>query len=34
MTLSREEKEKLVLELYYEKDYTYRQIAKRASYVS
>ena len=28
MTLSREEKEKLVLELYYEKDYTYRQIAK------
>src|SRR5918999_6365159 len=28
MNLSREEKEELVLELYYEKDYTYRQIAK------
>ena len=28
MFLSKEEKERLVLELYYEKDYTYRQIAK------
>ncbi len=28
MTLSREEKEKLVLELYYDKGYTYREIAK------
>jgi hypothetical protein len=28
MNLSREEKEKLVLELYYEKAYTYRQIAE------
>jgi transposase len=28
MNLSREEKEELVLELYYEKGYTYRQIAK------
>ena len=28
MALSREQKEKLVLELYYEKGYTYRQIAK------
>jgi transposase len=28
MTLNREEKEKLVLELYYEKGYTYRQMAK------
>jgi DNA-binding CsgD family transcriptional regulator len=28
MTLSREEKERLVLELYYDKGYTYRQIAK------
>jgi predicted DNA-binding protein YlxM (UPF0122 family) len=28
MILSRNEKEKLVLELYYEKDYTYRDIAK------
>jgi DNA-directed RNA polymerase specialized sigma subunit len=28
MVLSREEKEKLVLDLYYNKGYTYRQIAK------
>jgi predicted DNA-binding protein YlxM (UPF0122 family) len=28
MTLSREEKEKRVLELYYDKGYTYREIAK------
>jgi predicted DNA-binding protein YlxM (UPF0122 family) len=28
MFLSKEKKERLVLELYYEKDYTYRQIAK------
>lgn len=28
MVLSREEKEKRVLELYYDKDYTYREIAK------
>ena len=28
MVLNREEKEKLVLDLYYNKGYTYRQIAK------
>ena len=28
MVLSREEKEKLVLDLYYNKGYTYRQLAK------
>jgi transposase len=28
MTLSREEKEKLVLDLYYNKGYTYRDIAR------